>query len=181
MNEDIKNKVRILKDSKLFTSNIDDAPYTEKQSILLTLTGKKPVSEATACQWIITPTSRHSEPADHKEISELFTSLGLYFYVYDNKYATSVAVSADKELLDKHANNISSSSTLGNLFGYPDSAVMAFGDKSLMMSTEDQDRLLESEGIPLFMPMFRFSKINYKQELGLLKDWYDTLKQYSLV
>lgn len=181
MNESIKNKVEILKASQLFASNIDDAPYTEMQSILLTLAGKKPVSEVTACKWIITPTSRHSEPADEDEVSDLFVSLGLFFYVYDNQCATSVAISTDKTLLDEHANNISSNSTLGKLFGYPETAVKAYGDNELMMGIEEQDELLESEGIPLFTPMFRFSKANFRQELETLKDWHMTLKEYNLV
>lgn len=183
MKDEIKEKVRILKASKMFSSNIDNAKYIEKQNILLALTGKKPVSEATTCTWSTTPTNRHAEPADHKEVEKFLTELGLYCYVYDYQNATNVAVSLDNDLIKKYikCNGSGSYVDVGDLFGYPKTATEAYGNQDLMMSIDEQEKVEKGSYLPSFMPCFRFSKAHYKEELEVLKDWHETLKLYNLV
>lgn len=183
MDEGIKNKAKILKNSDIFSNHTDNAPYAEKQCILLVLVGKKPVSEATTCTWIITPTSCRAKPADHKEVKNYLKKLGLYCYVYDYENATIAAVSLDSSLIKKYIklNDKGTAADDGALFGYPQTAIEAFGKQELMMDLAKQNKIMKNAGLPEFMPAFRFSKANYKDELKVLKDWHETLKLYELV
>lgn len=58
----------------------------------------------------------------------------------------------------------------GELLDYPKTAVTAFGDQNLIICLDYQDRVMKSEGLPEFMPAFRFSKKLHKDIIKVLKD-----------
>ena len=180
MDDDIRKKVKILRKSSLFTYNTDLGHIMEQQSILLTLAGKKPVSRITGGKWVNTATGRKSIPLNHDQVRDFFSKLGLQYSIKDFEYGTMAFISHDKNLIIKSDNN-TSDKIEGELFGYPKTAFEAFGDDDLMMSLKEQDVIINSEGLPEFMPNFRFSKLHFKEELEVLKDWYDILKKYDFV
>lgn len=177
MDKDIKNKVELLRQTPLFTGNAET--QTEKQSILLTLTGQKPLSEVTTGVWEYYYGGRKSVPEDHRKIEVFFNSIGLRFSIRDNGGASNVIISKSQDLIDSFYNG--SSIDIGLMFGYPETAVRAFNDKELLMDTDLQDKIMDESGLPLYMPSFRLSKQNYIEELEVLKSWAKTLRDYGIV
>jgi len=185
MNDNFGEKVNILKKSNLFIDPSDNSRNIHKQSILLVLTGQKPLAEVTTSRRVREGNRSYSVPEDHQKIADFLEGLGLYYYIYDtdNDYAapsTNVAVSTDASLIERYK-NLSGSTDTGEIFGYPKTSIEAFGDDKLMMSIADQEELEKQAGLPDVMPSFRFSKKHYKEEIGLMKSWHDTLKRYDLL
>jgi len=180
MDKTIKKKVGILRKSNLFTYNTNLGRIVEQQSILLTLTGHKPVSRITGNEWVNTPTGQKSAPLNHDEIRGLFSTLGLKCSIKDFDCGTTVVISLDETLIKKCVNN-ASEGVEGELFGYPKTAVEAFGNNNLMMNLQDQNAIINFEGLSEWMPNFRFSKLHFKEELEVLRGWYNTLKQYDFI
>jgi len=181
MDESMKKKVDTLKASKLFVNNTEQGRLTEQQSILLTLTGQKPVSEVTTGIKVDTPTGWKSAPENHDKIQDLFSRLGVQCSIQDDDHASNVIISTNTTLLNQYLKSKELDEINGALFGYPKTATEAFGDNNLMMSLEEQDKIMISEGLPLFMPNFRFSKLHYTEELKVLHSWYETFKKYNLI
>lgn len=180
MNKDLELKIEILSKTKLFLSNIESAPFLEKQAILLTLVGKRPVSLATTARWVEDASGRHTEPNDHSEVAKLLSSLGLKYQISDHMGGTDAVVSNEENLLKRYLGSSSEAET-GKLMGAPKSAAEAFSNKDLLMPFDEQEALMNSAGLPEFMPSFRFSKANYKQEIETLKDWHETITKYGFI
>lgn len=178
MDDTLKKKVKILRKSNLFTYNTDLGRIVEQQSILLTLTGDKPVSRITGGKWIDTTTGRESTPLNHDEVRDLFSTLDLQYSIKDFDHGTTAVISLDGNLVTKCVDN-TSDKIEGELFGYPKTATEAFGNNDLMMSLKEQNAIINSESLPEWMPNFRFSKLHFKKELEVLRGWYDTLKKYD--
>jgi len=176
MNASIKKKIDVLKASELFINN---NCLTEKQSILLTLTGQKPVSEVTTGKKETTSTGWKSVPENHSIVRDFLHSLGLQCSIEDHGSATNAIISLDSSLIEQYLDSTNLGTNIGALFGYPKTATEAFGDNDLMMGLDEQDEIMSSEGLPLFMPNFRFSKLHFKKEIEVLKAWHDTLKRYD--
>ena len=180
MNKDLQQKIDLLKATKLFSGNIESAPYIEKQSILLTLLGKKPVSLVTTSRWVEDANGRHIEPDDHDKVAELLSSLGLKYEISDYMGGTDAVVSTEEDLLKQYLSSSSEAET-GKLMGVPESAAEAFSNKDLLMPFDEQEALINSAGLPEFMPSFRFSKANYTDEIEVLKDWHKTFIKYGFI
>jgi hypothetical protein len=190
INSELSKKAKLLLDSPHFTNHVDQGFLTEKQSIFLTLCGKKPVSEATSGIWATTANGGHSKPDDEHEINAFLSSLGLAYQLRHDDYATDALVALNNNDLLEYSQASLDSGNVGQLFGYPKTAVDAFGrafsgdateELNYLMAIEDQDKLLEKAGVPDYIPMFRFSRDHALEELEVVKDWYATLRMYNLV
>lgn len=190
INSELSKKARLLLDSPHFTNHVDQGFLTEKQSIFLVLCGKKPVSEVMSGIWVTTADSGHSKPDDEREVSTFLSSLGLAYQLRHDDNATQALVALNNNSLLEYSQASLDSGTIGQLFGYPKTAVDAFErvfnsdatvELNYLMTTEDQDELLQKAGVPDYIPMFRFSRDHALEELEVVKDWYATLRTYKLV
>lgn len=177
----LARKAKLLKASGHFINHTELAPLIEKQSIFLVLAGKKPVSQATSSTWVKTDYGAHAEPDDTRELQEFLGSLGLAYRLSSDDYTTNALVSLEPGKLDDYiaAEEADDMAAVGRLFGYPQTAIEAFA-RDDCMEPDEQDKLIEAAGISVVIPSFRFSKTHAQQELAILKDWYQTLKQYDL-
>lgn len=140
------------------------------------------MSQATSSKWIKTDHGAHAEPHDPHELEQFLDSLGLNYYLSADEYATDALVSLDPKKLDAYlaAEKADDAFKVGQLFGYPETAIEAFvHDASL--DFEAHDELMKKAGIPDMMPSFRLSKTHAPEELAVLKDWHQTLKEYELI
>lgn len=117
-----------LKASPFFASTTDAKPWLEKQPIFLVLAGVKPVAEASSGHWVPTPDGRRTVHDNPAAVGALLDSLGLAYRLRHDDYATDTLVSSRPELLDAYevAAAADDQAKIGELFGYPATAVMAF-------------------------------------------------------
>lgn len=181
MDESIKRKVEILKASDLFINYSDSNKLSEKQKILLALTGQKPVAELHTSKRIIVGNSNQAIPEDHEKIANLMSQLDLNYLINDDDHFTNVTVSLDEKLFGRYLAGLGSSEGVDKLCGHPDSAIRASYDRVMLMSIDDQEKVEADAGLPYFFPSFRFSKVNYEKELEVLKSWHQTCRLYDLV
>lgn len=168
-----------IRQSHYFVGTSDLALLTDKQCLLLTLAGKKPVSEIASGHWETTSTGRSSKPDSVDEVAIFLESLGLSYALTEDHHATQAIVgttSDDVDLFQQSSNTVQ----IGHLLGYPDSAVQAFASgKSL--SSEAQEAALRKAGIPLSFSPFRLSETFWEQEMLVIVDWFGVVKEYGLV
>jgi hypothetical protein len=118
-------------------------------------------------------------PENHQNLSTFLTKLGLAFSLRSNEYATNAVIALEQLLIDQFI-QAQDAATVGRLIGYPQTAEEAF-DADTLMDTDEQDALMESYGLSLFMPQFRFSQLHAKDEIKVLQDWHQTLGEYSFL
>jgi len=179
--DNLARKAKLLKASDHFINHTELAPLIEKQSIFLVLAGKKPASQATSSKWVKADHTAHAEPDDPRQLRELLDSLDLAYRLSADDYATNVLVSLESGKIDDYiaAGEADDMAAIGRLFGYPQTAIEAFV-RDDCMEPNVQDELMEAAGISAVIPSFRFSKTHAQQELAVLKDWYQTLRQHGL-
>lgn len=180
IDQELSRKAKALLGSPFFTNNVDQGYLVDKQCIFLTLCGKKLVSEAASGKWIATKDGGHTEPESEAELSTFLSSLGLAYSLRSDEYATNALVSFDQNKIAEYEQAGDDWVKVGKLFGYPMTAVNAFG-KDTILENDKQDALMKKAGLPLYMPQFRFSQAHASEEIEVLKDWYTILKKYNLI
>jgi hypothetical protein len=176
---DLLQKAKLLKETKHFTGNNTAHDLSDKQSILLVLAGKKPLSKVISGQWAETAEGRTAGPDDEESLARLCEDLGLAYHIESDEYGTDVVLALDQRLIDKYLAS-DTRDDLGTLFGYPDSAIASF-DTSDMMSDEEQSQVMARTGLPETMPQFRMSRQHATEELQVMIDWANCLGQYELM
>ena len=169
-------KIEILRNSPLFINPSDDYAMNEKQQILLVLTGHKPVSEVASGHWEPTETGRQTVPDDSTKVSELLESLGLAYHLRPSEHALDVTVSLDPALVTEYE-QADEATNVGRLFGYPETAIAAYGTDDIM-PIDEQDKITEEAGLGDWSP-FRFSRDHWQDELALTQEWYGVIQQYG--
>ncbi len=172
-------KVQQLKQSQFFVGTQRHAPYAEKQSIFLVLAGLKPVGEAFSGHWVPTATGRRTIADDPKQVGAFLESLGLSYSLQSYENRLEAVVALRPELVNEYRQPDRDSSTAGRLFGYPETAVLAFASGDLLPN-EEQDKVEEEAGVDV-ISTFRFSRNHWPDELAVVKRWYEAMKRYGLL
>jgi hypothetical protein len=163
------------------TINDGSARYVEKQGILLALCGKKPVSEAVTSRYVQIPGGRQSTPDDETQVAALLDDLGLAYFLRSDEYVTVAVVSLDPTLVGQYKQAIGredGARRVGQLFGYPATAIAAFEADDLL-SMDEQDDLMNAAGLPLLMPQFCMSRTHAAEELSVLQEWHKTIAAFG--
>lgn len=179
---DLLAKAQKLKASPLFVNPSTGAELLEKWQIFLVLAGCKPVSEVASGHWVEVPGGRQTVADDPKQVGALLQSLGLHYHLSDlDGHATGAIVALTPETLDKYL-HASGSSSVGELFGYPKTAVKAFeqGESALLPVAEQEQREREA-GLPDILTTFRLSRNHWADELNVVKAWFNVLSRASLL
>jgi hypothetical protein len=189
----LAEKAEILRSSSLFVDTSDDAEFAQKQGLFLTLAGLKPVSEASSGHWEPTPNGSRSVFDDPEQVGAFLGSLELHYRLRHDEYTTDALVSLDPNLLNEYEHTDTYSytdvrlyTTVGKLFGYPETAVEAFAhyadDDRYLLSNDDQDRVEQEGGLSeRYFVNFRFSKVHWKEELAACLHWQKVLQAYHLI
>ena len=179
-----------LKASPLFVSTTDTAPLVEKQAIFLALIGLKPVSEASSGHWVPTRGGRRSVYDAPAAVAAFLESLGLAYHMRQDEYATDALVSLQPELLDAYEAAAADGDQvkIGELLGYPETAVAAFAARDqdadgqdLLLPPAEQERIEREVQLPAYMPTFRFSREHWRQEMAVEQRWLSVLRLYDLL
>jgi hypothetical protein len=181
-NPELTRKASLLKDSAYFVFPGDGAEYVDKQCIFLVLAGLKPISEVSPGCQVKTDTEWGTVPDDSATIGTFLESLELKssFYPSHDGHVTMAVVALRTENINRYIIDINSdASTVGRLFGYPESAVLAFVQGKCMPIAE-QEWIEQQAGLPEFLPTFRFSRDHWQEELMVLQKWHEVLKLYEL-
>jgi hypothetical protein len=180
-------KAQQLKTSPFFVGTSDSAPLVEKQAIFLALAGLKPVSGASSGHWVPRPGGRRTAYDDPAAVGAFLDSLGLAYRLRHDEYATDALVSLQPELLDAQqaASAANDQVKIGELFGYPSTAVVAFaaGEQDAdgsypLLPLAEQERLERVVGL---LPTFRFSRDHWRQEIVVVQRWLSALRLYELL
>lgn len=182
LNAELLDKARRLKDSPFFVHPSDGAEMVEKWEIFLVLAGYKPVSEVASGHWIDVPGGRRTVPDDPELVGAFLQELGLAYHLSNfDDHATDAVVAVTPELVEQYMES-SGSSAIGTLFGYPASAVRAFAvGESNLLSHKEQERYEAEAGLPEVFVMFRLSRKHWRDELNVVKKWYEVLREAGLI
>ncbi len=153
----------------------------EKWDIFLVLAGYKPVSEVASGHWTDIPGGRRTVPDDPELVGAFLRELGLAYHLSNfDGHATDAAVALTAALVEQYV-KASGSSAVGTLFGFPASAVRAFAvGESALLSHKEQERYEEEAGLPEVFGMFRLSRKRWRDELDVVKEWYEVLREAGL-
>ena len=174
-------KAQVLKASPLFVGTTDSTPLVEKQAVFLALIGLKPVSEASSGHWVPRPGGRRSVYDDPAAVGALLDSLGLVCRLRHDEYATDALVALWPGSLETYttAATEGDQQKLGELFGYPATAATAFADgDDHLLPLAEQKRLERAVG---GLPMLRFSRTHWREELQVVQRWQAVLGLYELL
>ncbi len=176
----LSEKARRLLASPLFVGPTD-AALSEKQTIFLVLAGLKPVAEAASGHWVADAHGRHTEPDDPAAVAMFLDSLGLAYRLSQDEHATDAMVSLQPSLIEQSAAAANDLVSMGRLFGYPATAVEAFG-RDHCLPADEQERVEQDAGLDAgFFVGFRFSTQHWQEELAVLQQWNAVLRAYGLV
>ncbi|SRR6266496_1519111 len=139
LDEELGRQARLLRESEYFVWPIEDASMAAKQDIFLVLAGLKPVSETTSGHWVPHPGGQRTVADDPKEVGRFLESLGLAYHLAGDERGTDAVVALRPELVEEYV-RADDSSSVGRLFGYPESAVAAFV-KGECMPVDEQERI----------------------------------------
>jgi hypothetical protein len=143
--------------------------------------GLKPVAEASSGHWVQTDGGRRTMPDDPRKVGALLDSLGLAYSLTGDDYAITALVSQSEDLIQAYRADINVVEH-GKLFGYPETAIEAFvANPHQLLTPERQDEILKAAGLPDNMPMFRMSSAHWEDEIKILQDWHQALRQAGLV
>lgn len=169
--------------SDLFNGTVEGCTLTEKQNLFLVCGGLKPVSFVTSTHKKDLGEGQYEFEADDKDlVARFLSSLGLFSEVFGDVHTTEALVSLKAEYLKQLDGSPNNHRLAGTLYGYPSSAIDAFlaPNKSQILDEEQEERVLKDAGIPDCFPHFNFSVSNYKNELEIVKKWYEFCKLYGL-
>lgn len=151
-----------------------------KQYAFLTFAGVKPVSTV------------HVRSGGHRQLQSLrdiFGRLQMHLDVDPNDYCSSrhtseVLISRSRALLDAlHSSRQARDNySIGRLFGYPETAVRAYVDRTIL-SWDEQNRYqaIFGLGYPEFCIGFRLSREHYRDEIFEVNRWYQLLAQHGFI
>lgn len=164
----------------LFINPSDDYPLIEKQFLFLVLAGLKPVAGACSGHWEATAGGRHTVADKPNEVGAFLKSLGLHYSLEDHGHMTLAMVSLRPELIQQIA-EARSDEEKGRLYGYPETAIQAFVQgKAALLPQEEQKRVEAQAGIMPTGAQFRLSKAHWQEELVIVRQWHETLRDYGL-
>lgn len=160
----------------------------DRRDAFLTFAGFKPVSTVD-----VNP-ERHLgdglytySPGQLQSLRDIFGRLQMHQVVDPNDYCNSwdtlqVSISRSGALLGalRNARQAKDDYSIGRLYGYPETAVRAYVDQT-MLSWDEQVRYCDIfySGIPEFYVGFRLSREHYRDEIFEVNRWYQLLAQYG--
>lgn len=162
---------------ELFTSQIDNRPFANKQGLFLVLAGCKPISQVGSSHWEMTAVGRKSVGDDPMTVEQFLISLELSYDIEPNPYVTIATVAKTPDLIQQFKSSRAAAS-VGQLFGYPETAVKAFETKKLL-STEEQEGVEKDAGITI--DCFRFSQKFWCDEIKIVLKWQAVLAKYGML
>ena len=165
--------------SEYFRGTTDLAPLLDKQLLLLTVAGVKPVSTVESGHWVPTSTGRQTLPDDPAKVGHFLASLGLAHRISTDQHATRAVVSLSPDLIQQYG-QARDPVTLGRLYGFPETAIAANASGSCM-ELEEQRALLERAGVPEEFSPFCFSHPHWRDEMTVVEQWVDLLASCGLL
>lgn len=157
----------------------------------MALCGEKPVSETASYHSVEVPGRAgcsESRADDAKAVARFLSSIGLAYDITVEEHAVMIIVGLDQadvdsyRLVEQHFGDMSAEDvylSAGRLFGYPETAVQAFAQGEAMPA-DQQDLIQAQAGIPTGHSYFCFSPDHWRDELLVMKRWYDLLAHYGL-
>lgn len=192
MDKMLEQKAKHIKESSLFINPSDGAELLDKQNIFLVLAGLKPMSEVFSGHWEqVSPTRRRTKADDPNEIGAFLNSLGLKYSLRLESNATVATIALSQEIIDRTNTLVNeateqrhvtreSQAEIGALYGFPPTAVKGF-IKNLILDNKTQEKVVQEAGLPGYFVGFFLSKDHYREELTIMKERYELLRQYGLV
>lgn len=176
LNDDLQHKARLLRDSRFFVDTSGDGTSFEKETLFLVLAGAKPVGEASSGHWVSTADGRRTVADDPGAVGDFLASLGLAYHLSSfDGHATDALVAIDQGLLAEYlrADAAHDVAAVGRLFGYPETAAVAFAADSedQLLNPEEADRRTIESGLDPMQIGFRLSKAHWADELKTASHW----------
>ena len=181
---ELLHKAALLRASALFGEPTDGSVPYQKQVLFLVLAGQKPVGEAASGHWESTAAGRRTVADDPELVAAFLTELGLaYELISFDGHATDALVSLDPALLTAYHQASASNdvTTIGRLFGYPDTAIAAFvGGADALLDDAAYEQHVTDAGLDAAVIGFALSAAHWAEELAVARNWQALLVAANL-
>lgn len=170
--------------SPFFTGANDLDRLADKQLLFLVVAGLKPVADLISYHQEKQGDVTVSVADDEVAVTEFLNSLGVAYSFMPEQDGTALSVAVAQSQAEADAVwQTTGDSDYGELMGFPNTAIEAYMQGTLLSHDEAEQLALSTYHDPAFaqFSVFRLSKAHALEELKMLKQWYDVLKQYGLV